>query len=118
MHDSVHVRDVLDSPFRDFDHFPLLGEHPILIPLVWLLFCFPVAVLIALGRLMGRYALAVERDGAVEIVYPFKTLRLAPVDIALVTSKASHLGYNQGMAIQRPTCCSSAPTTPSPPRSR
>jgi len=82
--------------------FPLLPEHPILIPLVWLLFCFPVAVLIVLGRLMGRYALAVRRDGIVEIVYPFRTLRLGPADFSRVVVQSAHLGYAQGMPIRRP----------------
>lgn len=77
-------------------------EAPVGLTIFYILSFFPLAVLFVIGRLISRYALAVERDGTVEIVYPFKTLRLSPSDFAWVTTQAAHLGYNQGMPIRRP----------------
>ena len=77
-------------------------EAPVALTIFYVLSFFPLAALYVIGRLISRYALAVERDGTVEIVYPFKTVRLGPGDFVRVTTQAAHLGYNQGMAIRRP----------------
>ena len=77
-------------------------EAPVVLTIFYIASFFPLAVLFVIARLITRYALAVGRDGTVEIVYPFKTVRLAPADFAWVTTQAAHLGYNQGMAIRRP----------------
>lgn len=77
-------------------------EMPVVLTIFYILSFFPLAVLFTVNRLISRYALAVERDGTVEIVYPFRTVRLGPGDFTRVTTQAAHLGYNQGMPIRRP----------------
>ena len=77
-------------------------ELPVALTIFYVLSFFPLAVLFVIGRLISRYALAVERDGTVEIVYPFKTVRLGPTDFSRVVVQTAHLGYNQGVPIHRP----------------
>lgn len=82
--------------------FPLLGEHPVLIPFTWLAACFPLAVLYVLARLMGRYALRVGAAGWVEIVFPFRTQRLQPGDFAAIVIQNTSLAvYTAGGAMKR-----------------
>lgn len=61
-----------------------VGEAPVWLPLFWLVSFFPLAVLLYLRRLMGRYALRVGRAGWVEIALPFKTIRLEPGELAAI----------------------------------
>ena len=61
-----------------------LGEEPVLLPIFWLVSLFPLAVLFVLRRLMRRYAVRLRRDGGVEVILPFKTIRLAPAELAAV----------------------------------
>ncbi len=61
-----------------------LGEAPIWLPVFWLVSFFPLAVLLVLRRLMGRHALRVGRSGWVEVALPFKTIRLAPGELAAI----------------------------------
>lgn len=61
-----------------------LGEAPLWLPLFWLVSFFPLAVLLCLRRLMARYALRIGRAGWVEIVLPFRTIRMAPGELAAI----------------------------------
>jgi hypothetical protein len=54
-----------------------LGDSPWLLG-VWVGACFPLAMLYALERLMGRYAVIVNDDGSLRVMLPFKTLEVAP----------------------------------------
>ena len=61
-----------------------IGEAPILLPLFYLVSLFPLAVLFVVRRLMTRYRLRLERGGTVEVTLPFKSVRLAPGELAAV----------------------------------
>jgi hypothetical protein len=61
-----------------------LAEAPVWLPVFWLVSFFPLAMLLVLRRLMARHALRIGRAGWVEIVLPFKTIRLAPGELAAV----------------------------------
>lgn len=61
-----------------------LAEAPVWLPVFWLVSFFPLAMLLVLRRLMGRYALRIGRAGWVELVLPFKTIRLAPGELAAI----------------------------------
>ena len=61
-----------------------LGEAPVWLPLFWLVSFFPLAVLLVLRRLMGRHALRVGRAGWVEVALPFRTIRMAPGELAAI----------------------------------
>jgi hypothetical protein len=64
--------------------FQELGEEPVLLPIFWLVSLFPLAVLYVLRRLMRRYAVRLRRDGGVELILPFKTIRIERGDLAAV----------------------------------
>lgn len=76
-------------------------EMPVILTIVWLVSFFPLAVLFVLSRVLRRYALIVGRTGWVEIVYPFKMVRLEPGDFSEVAVQSSHLGYQQGVPLRR-----------------
>lgn len=77
-------------------------ELPVGLTIMYILSFFPLAVLFVISRLMSRYAIAVLAGGTVEIVYPFKTMRLGPGDFSRVVMQAAHLGYAPGGPIHRP----------------
>lgn len=60
------------------------SEAPVGLTIFYILSLFPLAVLFVLRRLMARYALRLYRDGAVETVLPFKSIRIAPADLAAI----------------------------------
>ncbi|MBX3577903.1 MAG: hypothetical protein KF723_11885 [Rhizobiaceae bacterium] len=62
----------------------LVPEFPIMLPAFYLLALFPLAVLFVLRRLMSRYALRLLNDGTVELVLPFKTIRLSAATLSRV----------------------------------
>ena len=64
--------------------FQEVSEAPVLLPLFWLASLFPLAVLFVLRRLMQRYAVRLERNGTVEVILPFKTIRMAPDELVAV----------------------------------
>jgi hypothetical protein len=72
----------------------LQPEMPILLPVLWIGACFPLAVLYVLGRLMSRYALRVFSDGSIDIVFPFKTV---PIDAGKLASVRQASGGSQRM---------------------
>jgi hypothetical protein len=61
-----------------------LGEAPVWLPVFWLVSFFPLAVLLVLRRVMGRHALRIGRAGWVEVALPFKTIRMAPGELAAI----------------------------------
>lgn len=67
----------------------MVPEHPVLLPAVYVLAFFPLAVLFVLRRLMARYAMRLFADGAVELVLPFKTHRLAAANLARIVFSAA-----------------------------
>jgi hypothetical protein len=64
--------------------FQELSEAPVLLPIFWLVSLFPLAVLYVLRRLMRRYAVRLRHDGTVELILPFKTIRLEPGELVAV----------------------------------
>ena len=63
---------------------PEFGEAPVMLSIFYVLSLFPLAALYVLRRLMSRYRLRLERGGTVEVTLPFKTVRIAPGELAAV----------------------------------
>jgi hypothetical protein len=61
-----------------------LEEAPVGLPAFYVVSLLPLAILYVLRRLMMRHALRVRRDGQVELVLPFKTIRMGGEDLAAV----------------------------------
>ena len=61
-----------------------LDEAPVLLPVFWLVSLFPLGALYVLRRLMRRYAVRLRHDGGVELILPFKTIRLEPGELVAV----------------------------------
>ena len=61
-----------------------LGQAPVWLPVFWLVSFFPLAMLLVLRRVMGRHALRIGRAGWVEVAMPFRTVRLAPGELAAI----------------------------------
>lgn len=57
---------------------------------------FPLGVLYVLKRLMSRYNLRVFQDGSVELVYPFKSVRIPQAELASVVLQSTYVGAIQG----------------------
>jgi hypothetical protein len=64
--------------------------------LVYIGALFPLAVLYVLKRLMSRYNLRVFQDGLVEIVYPFKTVRITQAELASVALQSTYVAALNG----------------------
>ena len=65
-------------------------KYPWLIA-VYLASLFPFLVLFVVSRLMARYALRVHADGGVDVVLPFKTVRIAKADLAAITLTSTYV---------------------------
>jgi hypothetical protein len=52
---------------------------------------FPLGVLFVLKRLMTRYALRVYETGAAEIVFPFRTFRIASEDLSRIVLETAYV---------------------------
>lgn len=61
-----------------------IAEAPISLPIFYLVSFLPLGILYVLWRLMKRYALRIRRDGEVELVLPFKTIRMARGELGSV----------------------------------
>jgi hypothetical protein len=60
------------------------SESPIGLSLFYVASLFPLAALFVLRRLMSRHALRIAVDGTVEAALPFKSIRIAPADLASI----------------------------------
>ena len=60
------------------------SESPIGLSLFYVASLFPLAALFVLRRLMSRHALRIAGDGTVEVALPFKSIRIAPADLASI----------------------------------
>ena len=60
------------------------SEAPMGLTIFYILSLFPLAALFVLRRLMARHALRLFRDGSVEAALPFKSIRIAPADLAAI----------------------------------
>ncbi len=71
-----------------------LPQHPWLI-LLYVISCFPVAVLFVLRRLMSRYALAVYENGDLEVTFPFSRKVLPSGSIEKITADSRYVAATQ-----------------------
>lgn len=67
-----------------------IPQYPWLL-LVYLASLFPFLVLWVIKRLMSRYALRVFSSGDVEVVFPFKTVRIGRFDLATVAITSNYV---------------------------
>jgi len=69
----------------------MLGEYPVLLPLVWLGAAFPVLAVYVLKRLMARYRLRLFDDGAVELDFPFRSVRIGRDELAAIRRRGAYV---------------------------
>jgi hypothetical protein len=60
------------------------SEAPVGLSIFYVASLFPLVALFVLRRLMGRHALRLARDGTIEAALPFKTIRMAPGEVAAI----------------------------------
>ena len=72
------------TTWKELPNYPWLAA-------AWVGSLFPLAVLYVIRRLMTRYNLRLYADGLVEIVFPFKTVRIARGELASVTAQGVYV---------------------------
>ena len=60
------------------------SEAPVGLSIFYVASLFPLAALFVLRRLMSRHALRIAGDGTVEVALPFKSVRIAPANLASI----------------------------------
>ena len=86
---GVPVVMLIATTWREVPNYPWLLA-------VYLAALFPLAALYAVKRLMKRYRLRVYADGAVEVAFPFRTVRIGRSELASVGTSTTHLAAAGG----------------------